>query len=468
MNKKQRNALITIAIGAIIWFMPVPAGVTVVAWHLAAVFIATVVGFILQPLPIGAVAFIAITFSTLSGLLKVSDALSGYGNSTIWLIVCAFLYSRGFIKTGLGKRIAYLLLSRFGKNTLSVAYVMSAADFIIAPFTPSNTARGGGIIYPIVNSVSLALGCDAKSGKNKRTGAFLMYSAYAAVITSACIFMTGASNNVLANTLTEQAFGQSLSWMSWFEVSIIPGLLLSIVTPYLLYKIIKPELTETPETLALAKKELGAMGAMTGKEKVLCVIFIACLVLWATGSIHHIDSAIVALLGLSAMLITHCIDWSDVTKQHGAWDVLVWMGVLVNMAAYLSKFGFMKWFAATMAAACAGMSWMTMLIVLCVIYTMAHYLLASNSAHIAAMFIAFMTILVAAGAPVIPTAIILAILCNSASFLTHYGCGVTPIFFGTGFMGQGEWWKIGFVITVMHIVVWMALGLPIMGILGMM
>ena len=144
------------------------------------------------------------------------------------------------------------------------------------------------------------------------------------------------------------------------------------------------------------------------------------------------------------------------------------MGVLVNMAAYLSKFGFMKWFAATMAAACAGMSWMTMLIVLCVIYTMAHYLLASNSAHIAAMFIAFMTILVAAGAPVIPTAIILAILCNSASFLTHYGCGVTPIFFGTGFMGQGEWWKIGFVITVMHIVVWMALGLPIMGILGMM
>ena len=305
--------------------------------------------------------------------MKAGQALEGFSNGTIWLIVSAFMFATGFIKTGLGKRIAYLLLSRFGKNTLSVAYVMSAADFIIAPFTPSNTARGGGIIYPIVNSVSLALGCDAKSGKNKRTGAFLMYSAYAAVITSACIFMTGASNNVLANTLTEQAFGQSLSWMSWFEVSIIPGLLLSIVTPYLLYKIIKPELTETPETLALAKKELGAMGAMTGKEKVLCVIFIACLVLWATGSIHHIDSAIVALLGLSAMIITHCIEWSDVTKQHGAWDVLVWMGVLVNMAAYLSKFGFMKWFAATMAAACAGMSWMTMLIVLCVIYTMAHY-----------------------------------------------------------------------------------------------
>ena len=139
MNKKQRNALITIAIGAIIWFMPVPAGVTVVAWHLAAVFIATVVGFILQPLPIGAVAFIAITFSTLSGLLKVGDALSGYGNSTIWLIVCAFLYSRGFIKSGLGKRIAFGIIKAIGKSALSLGYAIAFSELIISPATPSAT-----------------------------------------------------------------------------------------------------------------------------------------------------------------------------------------------------------------------------------------------------------------------------------------------------------------------------------------
>lgn len=463
---KLLRGLICVAIGAVIWFIPAPAGVGPQAWGLLAVFVATIAGFILQPLPLGAVALIACALLPVLGIMKAGQALEGFSNGTIWLIVSAFMFATGFIKTGLGKRIAFLLLSRFGKSSLSVAYVMSAADFIIAPFTPSNTARGGGIIYPIVNSITRALGCET-NGKNKRTGAFLMYSAYAAVITSACIFLTGASNNVLANTLTEQAFGQSLGWGSWFMVSIIPGLLLTIVTPYLLYKIIKPELTQTPETLALAKKELSSMGAMTSKEKILCVIFVCCLLLWATGSIHHIDSAIVALLGLSAMLITHCIDWNDVTKQNGAWDVLVWMGVLVNMAAYLSKFGFMKWFAATMVAACAGMSWMTMLIVLCIVYTFAHYLLASNSAHIAAMFIAFMTILVAAGAPIIPTAIILAILCNSASFLTHYGCGVTPIFFGAGYMEQGEWWKIGFVLTVMHLVVWMCIGLPWMMLIGM-
>ena len=462
------RGLICVAIGVIIWFLPAPAGVGPQAWGLLAVFVATIAGFILQPMPIGAVALLACALLPVLGIMKAGEALAGFSNTTIWLIVSAFMFAEGFIKTGLGRRISYMLLSKFGKSTLSVAYVMSAADFIIAPFTPSNTARGGGIIYPIVRSVTAAVGADAASGKNTRTGAFLMFSAYSAVITSACIFLTGASNNVLCNTLAQEIFGVSIGWGEWFMACIIPGLILSIATPFILYKLINPELKKTPETLQMAKEELSKMGAMTGKEKILCVIFVAALIMWATGSVHHIDSAFVALLGLSAMLLTKILDWSDVTKQHGAWDVLVWMGVLVNMAAYLSKFGLMKWFATAMAAQFAGMPWITMLIVLSLVYTFAHYLLASNSAHIMALFAAFATILVAAGAPVIGVLILLGALCNSASFLTHYGCGVTPIFFGAGFMGQGEWWKIGFIVTVLHIVIWMGVGLPIMKVLGML
>lgn len=155
MNKKQRNALITLLVGAIIWFAPVPEGVTVVAWHLAAVFIATVVGFILQPLPIGAVAFIAITFSTLSGLLKVGDALSGYGDSTIWLIVCAFLYSRGFIKSGLGKRIAFGIIKAIGKITarISALYAAFIAVSVAVGAPPLMTA----IIFGIFADVPISL-----------------------------------------------------------------------------------------------------------------------------------------------------------------------------------------------------------------------------------------------------------------------------------------------------------------------
>ena len=462
------RGIICVAIGAIIWFIPVPEGVKPIAWRLLAVFVATIAGFILKPLPLGAIALITCALLPPLGIMKAGQALEGFANTTIWLIVAAFMFAAAFIKTGLGTRIAYFLLLKFGKSSLSVAYVMCATDFVIAPFTPSNTARGGGIIFPIVNSICNTLGADPKSGKLVRTGAFLMFTSYAAVITSACIFLTGASNNVLCNTLAEQMFGTSISWSSWFLACIVPGLLLTIVTPALLYKMINPEIKAMPETQALAKKKLGEMGSMSGHEKILVVVFLTCLVLWATSSMHGIAAAIVALLGLAAMLVTKCLDWDDILGQKGAWDVMIWMGVLVNMAAYLSKYGLMSWFAALMAEKCAGMSWMMMFIILAIVYTYAHYFLASNSAHIAAMFGAFATIMVAAGAPTLAVLIMFGALCNSASFLTHYGCGVTPIFFGAGFMGQGEWWKIGFVLTALHIIVWLGLGLPWMGILGML
>ena len=248
------RGLMCVAIGAIIWFIPAPAGVGAQAWGLLAIFIATIAGFILQPMPIGAIALIALTLLPILGIMKTGEALAGFSNTTIWLIVSAFMFAEGFIKTGLAKRISYMLLSKFGSSTLRVAYVMSAADFVIAPFTPSNTARGGGIIFPIVRSITAAVGSDVEKKTNMRTGAFLMFSAYAAVITSACIFLTGASNNVLCNTLAQQIFGTSIGWGDWFLACIIPGLILTVATPYILYKLINPELKNTPETQELARR----------------------------------------------------------------------------------------------------------------------------------------------------------------------------------------------------------------------
>lgn len=465
MKGKLGKGLLCVLIGVILWFIPAPEGVKPEAWKLLAVFVATIAGFVLQPLSIGAISIIACTMLVILGVLKPGQALEGFGAGMIWLIVSAFMFAEGFIKTGLGKRIAYVLLTKFGSSTLNVAYVLSLTDFIVAPFTPSNTARGGGIIFPIVRSVCVAIGSEP-DGERKRTGAFLMFSSYSAVITSACIFLTGASNNAVVVSLSKELFGVEITWGSWFIACIVPGLLLSAVTPWLLYKLINPEIKSTPQTKIMAKRELNAMGPMRSAEKILCVIFIAALLLWATGSIHKIDAAFVALLGLSAMLVTRILEWDDVLQQKGAWDVLIWMGVLVNMAAYLSKFGLMTWFAGAVSAQLAGTSWMFMLIALSIVYTYAHYGLASNTAHVMALFGAFASILVSADAPVLGVAILYGTLANSCSMLTHYGCGVTPIFFGAHYMPQGEWWKIGFVLATFHLFVWMVIGLPWMCLLG--
>ena len=251
MNTKRRNALITIGVGLILWFLPVPDGVTVLAWHLLAVFIATVLGFILHPLPIGAVAFIAISFSAWAGLLKTSDALAGYGNSTIWLIVCAFLYSRGFIKSGLGKRIAFRIIEAIGKSALSLGYAIALSELVISPATPSATARGGGILYPIVRSLAEALG--SKPGESaRRIGTYLMQVGYHTDAVTCTMFVTSMAGNPLCVALAEKTLGVHVTWMGWASAAIVPGLIALLLVPYVMMKLSPPELVRIPDAKGLA------------------------------------------------------------------------------------------------------------------------------------------------------------------------------------------------------------------------
>src|SRR5262245_65665062 len=93
-------------LGTALWFAPPPAAITPQAWHLFAIFVATIAGLITKPLPIGAVAFIAMSVVALTGTLTIAQTLSGFSNPTIWLMAAAFFMSRGFLKTGLGARVA--------------------------------------------------------------------------------------------------------------------------------------------------------------------------------------------------------------------------------------------------------------------------------------------------------------------------------------------------------------------------
>ena len=154
---------IVLGLGAIIWFLPCPHGLSLAAWHLFAIFVATIAGFILQPIPMGAVAFLSLTICAFFGILKTKDVLMGFGNGTIWLIVCAFFLSRGFIKTGLGRRIAFFIIHCIGKSSLSLGYSICLAELVISPAMPSATARGGGVFYPIVQSLSSAFGWGSRA-----------------------------------------------------------------------------------------------------------------------------------------------------------------------------------------------------------------------------------------------------------------------------------------------------------------
>ncbi len=457
MKGNLAKGLGVLAIGAIIWFMPVPAGLKPAAWKLFAVFMATIVGFILQPLPIGAIAFISITFTALTGVLKPAEALSGFGDTTIWLIVSAFLFAKGFIKTGLGRRIAYMLIEKMGDSTLKLGYTIVLSDLIISPATPSNAARAGGIIFPIVRSLASAF--DSEPGPSaRRVGSFLMQTGYQGNTITSAMFMTAMAGNPLISLLAAQALNIQITWGQWALAASVPGVLSLLVVPYFIYKAYPPELKKTPEAKAFAAGELEKMGAMSLGEKIVAGIFVGALLLWSTSQYTNMNATVVAMLAVSVMLGTRVLEWKDVLEEKGAWDTLVWMGALVGLAGYLSKLGFIPWFSKAVGASIAGVPWFQAFVVLLVIYMYAHYGFASLTAHITAMYSAFVTVAVAAGAPVYLAALALAFMSNLCMSLTHYAAAPAPIYFGAGYVDQGTWWKLGFMVSVINIVIWVGVG----------
>ncbi|WP_312197736.1 anion permease [Anaerospora hongkongensis] len=451
------RSLVVLAIGTAIWFTPVPAGLKPEAWKLMAIFVSTILGFILQPLPIGSLAFISVTFTALSGVLKPAEALSGFSNGTIWLIVSAFLFAKGFIKTGLGRRIAYVLIRALGDSTLKLGYTIVLSDLIISPATPSNTARAGGILFPIVKSLSTAFGSEPGSTA-RRVGAYLMQTAYQGNTITSAMFMTAMAGNPLIASLAANTLKINISWGLWATAALVPGLLSIIVVPYLLYKFYPPEVKKTPEAKALAAKELQQMGAMSRGEKIVAAVFVGALVLWSTSQYTKLDATVVAMLAVTVMMITKVLEWKDVLTETGAWDTLIWMGALIGLADYLSKLGFIPWFAKLVSASMMGVPWMQAFVILLVIYMYAHYGFASLVAHITAMYAAFAAVAVAAGAPAFLVALALAYMSNLCMSLTHYAAGPAPIYFGAGYVDQGTWWKIGFLVSVVNVIIWVGIG----------
>lgn len=466
LDNKLFKGIAVIALGAIIWFSPVPAGLKPAAWHLFAIFAAVIIGFILKPVPIGAVAFAGVTFAALTGVLKPGEALSGYANTTIWLIVSAFLFSKAFVKTGLGRRIAYQIVKAIGHKTLNLAYAVILSDLILAPATPSNTARAGGILFPIVKSLCLVF--DSNPGPTARKiGSFLMLAEYEGDGTTSTMFMTASSANVLFAALTLSTFGIQLSWGTWALGAALPGLISLLVIPYFVYKVYPPEIKETPQARELAVSELTKLGPLKQAEMILIGIFVVMLVMWSTHHINHIEPTIVAMAGVVVMIVTKVISWREATEEHDAWDTMIWMGSLVALADYLNKLGFIPWFAKIVGGSIKGVAWPEAIIILCLSYFFIHYFFASMSAHVTALLPAFGAVALATGAPPMLAILALAYSTHLSQSLTHYATGPSPIYFGAGYVDQGTWWKIGFGVAVINIIIWGGIGIPWWKFLGL-
>ena len=378
----------------------------------------------------------------------------------------AFFIARGFIKTGLGRRIALNFVRLFGKKTLGLAYSLIGVDLIMAPATPSNTARAGGVLYPIIKSLAQSFGSDPKDGTERKIGSFLVFAEYHGDMITAAMFMTAMAANPLVQTLAKSS-GVNISWGGWFLAALVPGIISLIVVPWLIYKMYPPEIKETPNAKQWAEKELDQMGKMTLPEKLMAVIFIIALVLWMTGSLTKIDASLAAFLTLGLLLVVGVLSWTDVLHETGAWNTLTWFSVLVMMAGSLTTLGFIPWLSSSIGSMLHGMSWFLVLAILIVFFFYSHYLFASSTAHVTAMYSALLAVAISAHVPPMLAALLLGFFGNLNASTTHYASGPAPVLFGSGYVPQNKWWSLNLVLGVFYLVVWIGIGSLWMKVIGM-
>nr|XP_024403086.1 dicarboxylate transporter 1, chloroplastic-like [Physcomitrium patens] len=436
MGASMKPLIASIAVGVLVWFIPTPVGVTKNAWQLLSIFLATVVGIITQPLPLGAVALMGLGASVLTKTLTFAAAFSAFGDPIPWLIALAFFFAKGFIKTGLGNRVAYQFVKLFGKTTLGLGYSLVFAEALLSPAIPSVSARSGGIFLPLVKALCLACGSKVGDGTERKLGSWLMLTCFQTSVITSAMFLTAMAANPLSVNLATGAIGQTISWTDWAVAASVPGLVSLLVIPALLYVVYPPEVKSSPDAPKLAAENLEKMGPMSKNEKIMSVTLIATV----RGVGGYIGSSVAGGV-------------EEEKVGEGRWQGGRISGEEIGLCGRADEvFGWVQ------VVGGLGLAWQASFGILVLLYFYSHYFFASGAAHIGAMFTAFLSVGTALGTPPLFGALVLAFLSNLMGGLTHYGIGSAPVFYGAGYVPLSQWWGYGFLCSVVNLVIWLGVG----------
>jgi len=446
--------IITLVLGIIIWHLPIPWDLSPDAWHLFAIFITAIIGVLIDALSIFTASVLALVAVVLFRVLTPEKAFSGFSESFILLILAAFLVAKGVIKSGLGRRIAFLLIRRFGKSTLNLGYCIVATDTLLGPAIPSNTARSG-ILYPITHALSLDTGSLPTPESRNKTGSYLMMTAISGHTISSALWFTGMAANPVGAGIAAQ-FGVNMNFGNWVFVASVPCIIALIAIPLVLYKLFPPEIKHTPEAPEMAKNALYEMGPMSKQEWIMGITFFGMILLWAFSPLLNINLAIVAFLGLSILILANVYTLEDIRQGGGdALETYVWFAILYMMSTSLNEMGFMKTLGAQIADQISGFSWVTVYILLTVLYVIIHYLFVSQTAQLLALYAVFLQVAVNAEVPAALMAFMLSFATNYFAVITPQASSSNVLFAGSGFLPSENIYKQGAIITVLNTIIFL-------------
>jgi solute carrier family 13 (sodium-dependent dicarboxylate transporter), member 2/3/5 len=476
---KQYGLGLALIIGLIIWFLPVPAAMSVVQHKLLSIFGGAVVLWI----SIG-VNFAVSTFFIVSLLyfwvgnaagkmakgVLVHDAnfaVSGFASPALWLLVTGFVISIAMTKSGVAKRLALYMMQLFGRTPKGALFASMLANFLIAPLTPSNTARTAAML-PIMEGIADAY--KAQPGKSNFGKALALATTFTSNITGSA-FLTGTIPNPVSIGMIAAAAGISLytTWSYWALAALPTNIVILVATGWLVLKMFPPEVTALPGGLDYIKKELQAMGPMSAREKKAVGYFALALALWSTDFIHNYNSTMVAFFVSLLIFLPKIgvLDWRE-TEKSLPWELFVYFGGVLTLSDALMKTKafelLIKMLLSVLGLQNIGMLPLLLLLIGFTIFS--HAIWSTTTAMCGVMIPIYIGLAEVLGFDVVTFVLPLAIMMAYALFLPFNTMG-NIILFGTGYYTVSEQIKssviLGFIIWGLWIVTaltwWRVIGL---------
>jgi divalent anion:Na+ symporter, DASS family len=464
MHRLGRLLFLAILYLVVAHLIPHPASVTPQGWRLFAIFLSVIVGMMLQPLPGAALVLVGLTAVVLNGT-PMREALGGFAEPSVWLVLAAMIMARVLMDCGLARRIALLFIRRFGRSSLGVGYALVMTDITLAAGVPSITARSAGMVMPIARSIAELFG-SSPGETSKRLGSYLFAAIYQGSAVACAMFLTGQASNLLAANLAVKLVNVEVTWTGWLMAALVPGLASALMVPWVVHRVLPPEIKRTPEAAEFARTQLLSMGPLSRDEKIALAVFLGVGLLWVTSAWHRLDVTFVAFAGLSTLILAGTLRWEQAIAEKSAWDVLVWYGGLLKLGELLNGTGVTRVFADTVGLSLSGFPWAAVLILTLLVYFYTHYFFASITSHMLAMFPPFVLMLTSLGTPPLLAVYSLMCLANLPAGLTHYGTTTGPILFSQGYVTFRDWWRTGFIVSVANVTIWLTLGFAWWKVLG--
>jgi DASS family divalent anion:Na+ symporter len=378
---------------------------------------------------------LAVAAVVLTGTISPAKAFGGFANASVLLVVIAFLVAQAVVKSGLGRRISLFMVSRFGRSSLGLAYSIVLTDAVIAPAFPSNTARGG-VLFPVVLSVAKGSGSQPDDPEGRR--------------------LATSANPI--GIQVAQEFGLQINFGTWFIAASVPALTAIVLLPWIIAKLYPPGVGDTPEAPTAARQALAALGPLSRDERITAVAFALMVSGWIFADALGLNVTSIAFAGLGLLLMTNVLTLDDIAAQGDTLATFLWLAVLFALSGQLNELGFMGYVGQRLASHMGGLSWPVTYVTLVALYVAIHYMFVSQSSQVLALLGVFLDVGVRGGVPAPLMAFALLFASSYFSVITPQGGSQNVIFVGSGYLTQGELYRLGLLITLFFLAVFLVVG----------